>query len=159
MPWKSDSDVSSCFGCERRFILTRRRHHCRLCGDVMCNKCSHFMSTEFASQFKATQPVRKINFLGRNLYFSRKIDKSWFQLFGARLPPVGQQHKFELDAWNRRWPSHSNLYQLSQLVGEARPVGRTALKQTTHCSALRGMPCSMLCSSETASKNYHWNYY
>ena len=88
MSWRTDSDVDVCPGCNKRFILTRRRHHCRLCGNIMCNKCSHFMSTEFASQFKATQPVRKINFLGRNLFFSRKIDKSWFQLFGARLPPV-----------------------------------------------------------------------
>ena len=49
VPWKADSEVSTCFGCEKRFNIARRRHHCRLCGDVMCNKCSHFMSTEYAS--------------------------------------------------------------------------------------------------------------
>ncbi|KAJ2847902.1 carboxypeptidase Y-deficient [Coemansia brasiliensis] len=35
--WQDDAEVSSCFLCERAFGLAARRHHCRLCGRVLCN--------------------------------------------------------------------------------------------------------------------------
>ena len=47
--WAPDSDVSLCMTCGRHFTLTRRRHHCRLCGRILCNKCSHFLPFDFAS--------------------------------------------------------------------------------------------------------------
>ena len=48
--WAPDSDVNLCLTCGKAFTLTRRRHHCRLCGGIMCNKCSHFMPFTFASK-------------------------------------------------------------------------------------------------------------
>jgi len=47
--WAPDADVSLCMTCGRHFTLTRRRHHCRLCGRILCHKCSHFLPFEFAS--------------------------------------------------------------------------------------------------------------
>ncbi|GLD95352.1 hypothetical protein PINS_up003996 [Pythium insidiosum] len=39
--WIENSDRAECVVCYRRFHpLTRRRHHCRLCGDVICRDCS-----------------------------------------------------------------------------------------------------------------------
>ena len=38
--WIEDSDASSCVCCEKTFNILRRRHHCRLCGQVVCAKCS-----------------------------------------------------------------------------------------------------------------------
>lgn len=48
VPWVPDQDVPLCPGCAKSFGISRRRHHCRLCGGVMCNACSFFMSYEFA---------------------------------------------------------------------------------------------------------------
>ena len=48
--WRADSEVDVCPGCSKRFILTRRRHHCRLCGGIMCHKCSQFLPLEYASE-------------------------------------------------------------------------------------------------------------
>eukprot|EP01064_Diplonema_japonicum_P014645 TRINITY_DN2231_c7_g1_i1.p1 TRINITY_DN2231_c7_g1~~TRINITY_DN2231_c7_g1_i1.p1 ORF type:complete len:599 (+),score=133.42 TRINITY_DN2231_c7_g1_i1:77-1873(+) len=35
-----DTDVLTCYLCEREFKWFRRRHHCRACGNVVCSTCS-----------------------------------------------------------------------------------------------------------------------
>ncbi|XP_046860307.1 zinc finger FYVE domain-containing protein 26-like [Xenia sp. Carnegie-2017] len=37
--WIPDSKASSCVLCKERFTQVRRRHHCRVCGNVLCGKC------------------------------------------------------------------------------------------------------------------------
>lgn len=58
VPWLPDRMISSCPTCGRAFALIRRRHHCRLCGDIMCDKCSHFMPYTFAK--KLTDPAFQV---------------------------------------------------------------------------------------------------
>ena len=43
VPWADDKDVPLCPFCAKSFIITRRRHHCRLCGAIMCDDCSKFL--------------------------------------------------------------------------------------------------------------------
>ena len=38
--WQEDSEVKACTLCNTGFTLTKRRHHCRICGSVVCNSCS-----------------------------------------------------------------------------------------------------------------------
>ena len=38
--WVDDDDRTHCEGCEAKFNLTRRRHHCRKCGEIFCSVCS-----------------------------------------------------------------------------------------------------------------------
>ena len=47
--WAPDGDVNLCTTCGRGFSLTRRRHHCRLCGGIICNRCSQFLPFSYAS--------------------------------------------------------------------------------------------------------------
>lgn len=58
--WMHDSDVKSCKYCARSFSMTRRRHHCRLCGGIMCDRCSQFLTLDYAK--KLTNP--SFNFAG-----------------------------------------------------------------------------------------------
>ncbi|XP_072178122.1 uncharacterized protein [Diadema setosum] len=37
-----DDEVTMCMRCGMEFNFTRRRHHCRACGAVVCGKCSGF---------------------------------------------------------------------------------------------------------------------
>ncbi|KAL0103451.1 hypothetical protein PUN28_017602 [Cardiocondyla obscurior] len=37
--WVPDSDAPSCMLCDVKFTVLKRRHHCRACGKVLCNKC------------------------------------------------------------------------------------------------------------------------
>lgn len=38
--WVDDADAVRCCRCQAAFTLTRRRHHCRACGKVVCSSCS-----------------------------------------------------------------------------------------------------------------------
>eukprot|EP00762_Andalucia_godoyi_P004689 ANDGO_03619.mRNA.1 Lateral signaling target protein 2 len=38
--WVPDKEVSGCAQCGRPFTVTRRKHHCRMCGLVFCGGCS-----------------------------------------------------------------------------------------------------------------------
>lgn len=37
----SDKDRPTCTSCEKKFTTVRRRHHCRVCGEVYCGGCCH----------------------------------------------------------------------------------------------------------------------
>lgn len=40
--WIPDSEVSECQTCLKPFSFLVRKHHCRLCGRVICGECSRF---------------------------------------------------------------------------------------------------------------------
>ncbi|CAI2351232.1 unnamed protein product [Caenorhabditis sp. 36 PRJEB53466] len=54
VPWLDDAEAIFCPLCAARFGLTRRRHHCRLCGRVLCHSCSKFLSYESAKMLTST---------------------------------------------------------------------------------------------------------
>ena len=54
--WASDRNYPQCHQCKVSFTLLNRRHHCRSCGLVFCEKCSnHFVSMESRQN---EEPVR-----------------------------------------------------------------------------------------------------
>ncbi|XP_062375379.1 RUN and FYVE domain-containing protein 2 isoform X1 [Sardina pilchardus] len=38
--WLKDKDATHCKLCEKDFSISRRKHHCRNCGEIFCNACS-----------------------------------------------------------------------------------------------------------------------
>ena len=48
--WTHNSLAKLCTGCGGKFTTMRRRHHCRLCGDVLCSKCSLGLDVKSASE-------------------------------------------------------------------------------------------------------------
>ncbi|KAM4610882.1 rabenosyn-5 isoform 1-T2 [Polymixia lowei] len=55
--WVSDSDVPFCPDCGNKFNIRNRRHHCRLCGSIMCRKCMEFVPLPLA--YKLTSGTRE----------------------------------------------------------------------------------------------------
>lgn len=53
--WIDESIVPLCPSCANKFNMLLRKHHCRLCGAVMCTKCSQFITFQFA--YKLINPV------------------------------------------------------------------------------------------------------
>uniref|UniRef100_A0A673MKP2 RUN and FYVE domain-containing protein 1-like n=1 Tax=Sinocyclocheilus rhinocerous TaxID=307959 RepID=A0A673MKP2_9TELE len=38
--WLKDDEATQCKQCQKEFSISRRKHHCRNCGDIYCNNCS-----------------------------------------------------------------------------------------------------------------------
>ncbi|XP_044004508.1 rabenosyn-5 isoform X2 [Aphidius gifuensis] len=55
VPWIDEKDVKLCPSCAKSFHVARRKHHCRLCGAIMCNDCTMFLS--ITDSRKMTNPT------------------------------------------------------------------------------------------------------
>ncbi|XP_032879488.1 1-phosphatidylinositol 3-phosphate 5-kinase isoform X4 [Amblyraja radiata] len=62
--WMPDSQCKECYDCSDKFTTFRRRHHCRLCGQIFCSRCCNqeipgkFMG--YAGELRACTYCRKI---------------------------------------------------------------------------------------------------
>lgn len=61
--WIEDSCASKCQQCETSFSLFRGRHHCRICGGVICAACSRkrFMTSSRSPLFRICDLCHKSN--------------------------------------------------------------------------------------------------
>ncbi|XP_072276606.1 rabenosyn-5 [Pyxicephalus adspersus] len=50
VPWVNDQDVPFCPDCGNKFTIRNRRHHCRLCGSIMCKKCTELVTIPLANK-------------------------------------------------------------------------------------------------------------
>jgi hypothetical protein len=57
--WVLDDDVILCMICSSEFSLFLRRHHCRICGDLVCDSCSD--QTIVITERRDCGPVRVCN--------------------------------------------------------------------------------------------------
>ncbi len=58
--WMPDRLCTTCYSCDTPFTVFRRRHHCRLCGQVFCNTCSGYFVPANTSSPHVVQPVTAI---------------------------------------------------------------------------------------------------
>ncbi|VDM58775.1 unnamed protein product [Angiostrongylus costaricensis] len=38
--WAKDADIVQCTACSEKFSISKRKHHCRMCGSIFCATCS-----------------------------------------------------------------------------------------------------------------------
>mmetsp|Transcript_88332 Transcript_88332/g.250351 ORF Transcript_88332/g.250351 Transcript_88332/m.250351 type:complete len:345 (+) Transcript_88332:45-1079(+) len=71
--WISDVSVTKCSQCAAAFGLLTRKHHCRVCGNIFCAKCSSF-------EIRYTPHTRK----GESSYTEKKkrVCEACFQTIG-----------------------------------------------------------------------------
>lgn len=62
VPWVNDQDVPFCPDCGNKFSIRNRRHHCRLCGSIMCKKCMELIGLPLASRWCGCGPWTPISF-------------------------------------------------------------------------------------------------
>ncbi|OQS05572.1 DEAD/DEAH box RNA helicase [Thraustotheca clavata] len=59
--WVPDSDRPFCSICDRPFIsFFRRRHHCRVCGEVVCDQCSNILPASSAHSIPDRNNVQTV---------------------------------------------------------------------------------------------------
>ena len=56
--WVPDDASSTCQVCRRAFTLTRRRHHCRACGKLVCRICAPAANSKPIPAMGYFEPVR-----------------------------------------------------------------------------------------------------
>lgn len=44
--WMKDESAKECFTCAKPFTTFRRKHHCRICGQIFCSNCTSLISGE-----------------------------------------------------------------------------------------------------------------
>ncbi|KAG1461775.1 hypothetical protein G6F56_005654 [Rhizopus delemar] len=83
--WELDAEVKECRGCNRRFGFLLRRHHCRCCGIIHCDRCS--MSRAYLQPSQILQdprgPFESLDILSSQ--HQRVCDNCYAKLGG--LPP------------------------------------------------------------------------
>jgi len=68
-PWVPDWFADCCHSCGYAFSLLRRKHHCRLCGNIFCGRCSN-NSSSVPLTFYGSARVRVCNSCSLALKFS-----------------------------------------------------------------------------------------
>lgn len=54
--WMPDKSVNKCYDCQALFTVFKRKHHCRICGQIFCWKCSNNFIE--GSEFNHTGRIR-----------------------------------------------------------------------------------------------------
>ncbi|EJU00051.1 hypothetical protein DACRYDRAFT_117647 [Dacryopinax primogenitus] len=57
--WMEDEHCKECYDCKSVFTTWRRKHHCRICGQIFCSRCASNLIK--ASRFNAEGSVRVCN--------------------------------------------------------------------------------------------------
>ncbi|KAL7466235.1 hypothetical protein ACHAXS_006525 [Conticribra weissflogii] len=91
----------SCPGCWQVFSMTRRRHHCRLCGDVFCDACSSSRTVLPLDGPEYAVPVRVCDCCMKDVnkgnYFSLRRYLTPLQLYDPDSPPSNSSKKKAVD--------------------------------------------------------------
>ncbi|CAI5739542.1 unnamed protein product [Peronospora destructor] len=65
--WVNDKDRACCHLCLKTFTNTRRKHHCRACGEIICRVCSVYKNVDLQSVGLTTLRVCKACMDGSSL--------------------------------------------------------------------------------------------
>lgn len=50
--WIPDNKVASCMDCQQTFSWCSRKHHCRLCGRILCINCTNMRDIQYCQSIK-----------------------------------------------------------------------------------------------------------
>eukprot|EP00039_Didymoeca_costata_P013617 m.210254 g.210254 ORF g.210254 m.210254 type:complete len:287 (-) comp15822_c0_seq7:716-1576(-) len=98
VPWMDDNLVPSCPNCAKGFGILRRRHHCRLCGGVLCGDCSLGISVDEAEDLLQRSAVVETGAVGDTLQGKFAVQK---RLIGLDLGTSQGRRSFGTDGMLR----------------------------------------------------------
>lgn len=131
--WMPDQLCKQCYDCDSQFTVFRRRHHCRLCGQVFCSSCSaYFVELDEAKTSRACRECFE--------QYQKMDDSSSDK---AKMVTDGQQHL----------PQHKEQPLLEPMVPrlEARP--RLAKEMAAVAAAAASSPTARSLMRSSTSSN------
>lgn len=91
--WMPDNLVKVCFNCEELFTMYRRKHHCRICGQIFCHACSNY-SIDGSYIHLPSGLVRVCRLCYDQIYELNNTNKDMFSSSGGvQSAKVVNQHK------------------------------------------------------------------
>ncbi|GAV55406.1 hypothetical protein ZYGR_0AV00370 [Zygosaccharomyces rouxii] len=100
--WMKDDSAKECFTCGKAFTTFRRRHHCRICGQIFCSSCTLLISGE---RFGYDRRMR----VCKNCYqhADNYEDSSDEDSYGEQNGPYNDYNSAVQEASPDRWSSDS----------------------------------------------------
>nr|KAJ3421474.1 1-phosphatidylinositol-3-phosphate 5-kinase [Polyrhizophydium stewartii] len=131
--WMRDEKVKECYDCKQPFTTFRRKHHCRVCGQIFCRKCA--ASIVPGARFGQKGEIRVCNFCLKIIDDYRRdgppqVDPATISIgsnssshatFATQLPHVHPHHSL-----GARSPSYSTLQMPSPAPVPARRISTAA---------------------------------
>ncbi|KAG1710858.1 hypothetical protein DVH05_013581 [Phytophthora capsici] len=78
--WVADHERNLCYVCTRPFGTFRRKHHCRMCGEVVCNNCTLYKDANIDPALEPTRVRVCMSCVINNSNQRRSIDASTPQI-------------------------------------------------------------------------------
>ncbi|KAI1614523.1 1-phosphatidylinositol-3-phosphate 5-kinase [Exophiala viscosa] len=98
--WMRDENAKDCFQCGEPFTTFRRKHHCRLCGQIFDNKCTVLIG---GVQFGSNGPVRVCKPCDSIITY-HDDDSSDYSVEDASVPDSATRPKTpDTNLHNRQW--------------------------------------------------------
>ncbi|EDQ91985.1 uncharacterized protein MONBRDRAFT_31115 [Monosiga brevicollis MX1] len=99
--WEEDTNVKNCVGCDVKFSMMKRKHHCRACGRIFCDTCSPHKD-ELPESFDMKGPQRTCDMCHLNLEKcfwarSRRMSKTEGESSSSNLPGWFPQLRLDAD--------------------------------------------------------------
>lgn len=98
--WMPDENCKECYECGEKFNTFRRRHHCRLCGQIFCYRCCYLEI-----------PGKIMGYAGKEKWTKKFLNKWQTSLFvGDKINIVLQWNPVNTDK-----PKNLSSYKANQL--------------------------------------------
>ncbi|XP_056223521.1 FYVE, RhoGEF and PH domain-containing protein 4-like isoform X1 [Seriola aureovittata] len=162
--WIRDNEVTVCMKCQEPFnALTRRRHHCRACGCVVCWKCS---DNKVALEYDSNK-LNKVCKTCYNILTGQRGDRvegRKRRILESEASPVSSdvvmsgflQYGDNPKTWQRVWsviirtePPVLSLYAVPQDVKHLSSIPLMGCSVEDSPQELQGQPCFCLGQSKT----------
>uniref|UniRef100_A0A8C6DF55 FYVE, RhoGEF and PH domain containing 3 n=1 Tax=Moschus moschiferus TaxID=68415 RepID=A0A8C6DF55_MOSMO len=157
---RRDKEKQGCSSCGETFnSITKRKHHCKLCGAVICGKCSEFKAesgrqSRVCRECFLTQPVAH---LSPSLEEPLEPKQSTEKPVAAELPPSLLCGPLQVSdggtAWSKVWAAISELDSLELVL---HLHGGSQDGQLLHAIPLSGCRVNVLDPTERLDARHVW---
>ncbi|TFK56509.1 hypothetical protein OE88DRAFT_1803203 [Heliocybe sulcata] len=116
--WMDDENCKECYDCKSVFTTWRRKHHCRICGQIFCSRCaSHIIK---GTRFGTEGTLRVCNLCLEKLHKGDEEDEDDHRSVTSAATSPFAAHQFGMDSMSFGLGHHSQSpFAASQLFGRS----------------------------------------
>jgi len=150
--WMADKDYSECTLCSTEFTATNRRHHCRACGRLCCNKCSSrklwFLAGGKKDKQRACDVCVNKSFASSGKLVRTKTDHGELNLTptkAMKYKVTGELHDAKKRMIQQRRQQHELLDKLNRNVEKAKEIEEKSQKVLSKADVFEDMCKKISC--------------